>query len=252
MLTPELASRSSFNDIEVDSKEMHLRIYEAIDHLPKVRDRLRIQIVEQLLPESDLLWVKNEPKQLEWLNCEFLKRPGRRDQLGAITPLQLSPRDEFILKFDLWINDRHSKRLFLEKMKESWITASKNYRILRWFDDSVFEKCDLLWDWLYKNKSDLIENSRPFKSRANVENFFIEKDLRPDEINHIISTVKLRWSQRKYRENKSNKKQFNFVMSTQADRSLDKLAKTRGLSRSQIVELLIHEESDRSQKKNKW
>ncbi len=43
-----------------------------------------------------------------------------------------------------------------------------------------------------------------------------------------------------------------FVLSKSADRILDKLAKTRGISRSQVLERLIHEESERGNKKTKW
>ncbi|MUV26825.1 ribbon-helix-helix protein, CopG family [Burkholderia thailandensis] len=59
------------------------------------------------------------------------------------------------------------------------------------------------------------------------------------------------WSQRKYRETNKDKKQFNFVLSKSADRVLDKLAKARGLSRSQVLELLIHEERDRGNEKER-
>lgn len=98
----------------------------------------------------------------------------------------------------------------------------------------------------------MVEGRTPFTYRAQVQSFFKDTGLRPDEINYIVNTVKTRWSQRKYRETHKDKKQFNFVLSKSADRVLDKLAKARGLSRSQVLELLIHEESDRSNKKEKW
>ena len=98
----------------------------------------------------------------------------------------------------------------------------------------------------------LLQDRAPFTHRAQVQSFFKDSALRPDEINHIVNTVKTRWSQRKYRETNKDKKQFNFVLSKSADRILDKLAKTRGISRSQVLELLIHEESDRGNKKTPW
>lgn len=234
--------------MEVDDAELHLRIYEAIDQLPQASRRFRIEISEQLLPDVELRWINVEHEQLKWLNEAFLKRPGRRDQMGQITPLRLEPKDEFILKLDLWKVNRQVKRSFLEKVKEAWSANNQQLRMLRWFDDAEYEKCDLLWAWLYKNKPDLLGDRAPFKLRTQIKEFFKEKDLRPDEINHIINTIKLRWSQRKYREKNNDKKQFNFFISTKADKVLDKLSKIRGLSRSQILELLIHEENDRIRK----
>ncbi len=135
---------------------------------------------------------------------------------------------------------------------EEWDANTQQHRLLRWFDDAEFEKCDLLWAWLYKNRPALLEGRTTFKHRTQVQSFFSDTGLRPDEINYIVDTIKTRWSQRKYRETNKDKKQFNFVLSKSADRTLDKLAKARGLSRSQVLELLIHDESDRGNKKEKW
>lgn len=239
-------------DGDPDWDEMYLRIYEALDQLHQVSNRFRRQIAEQLLPEDELSWITTDPEQLKWLRKALQSRPGRRGRIGSLTRLPLEPKDEFILELDLWEASRQERRTFVEKLKEEWSASTKQHRLLRWFDDAEFEKCDLLWAWLYKNRPSLLAERPSFRYRAQVESFFNDTGLRPDEINYIVNTIKTRWSQRKYRETNKDKKQFNFVLSKSADRTLDKLAKARGLSRSQALELLIHEESDRSNKKQKW
>jgi len=241
-----------YPDGDIDWDELRLRIYEALDQLHPVSQRLRRQIVEQLLPEDELFWITTDPEQLKWLRKAFKERPLHRGTMGALTHLPLEPKDAFILELDLWEADRQTKRTFVEKLKGEWGASTQQLRLLRWFDDAEYEKCDLLWAWLYKNRPSMLEGRRPFTHRAQVQHFFHDTDLRPDEINYIVNTVKTRWSQRKYRETNKDKKQFNFVLSKSADRTLDKLAKARGLSRSQVLELLIHEESDRSNKKERW
>lgn len=239
-------------DREVDWDGMRLRIYDALDQLSSVSQRLRRQIVEQLLPDDELLWITTDPEQLKWLRKAFESLPGHRGHMGALTALKLDSKDTLVLELDLWETNRQAKRTVVEKLREEWSTNTHQHRLLRWFDDAEYEKCDLLWAWLYKNRQALLQSRTPFTNRAQVQSFFKDTALRPDEINHIVNTVKTRWSQRKYRETNKDKKQFNFVLSKSADRILDKLAKTRGSSRSQVLELLIHEESDRGNKKTKW
>jgi hypothetical protein len=67
-----------------------------------------------------------------------------------------------------------------------------------------------------------VEGRTSFKFRVQVQSFFNDTGLRPDEINHIVNTVKTRWSQRKYRETNKDKKQVTFVLSKSADRALDR------------------------------
>ncbi|WP_321870418.1 ribbon-helix-helix protein, CopG family [Burkholderia ubonensis] len=239
-------------DGEIDWDEIRLRIYDALDQLPQVNHRLRRLLVEQLLPEDELPRITTDPEQIKWLRKALQDRPGRKGYLGKLTPLRLEPKDELILELDLWEADRQTKRTFVERLKDAWGASTQQHRLLRWFDDEEYEKCDLLWAWLYKNRPSLLEGRTTFKHRAQVQSFFNDTGLRPDEINYIVNTIKTRWSQRKYRETNKDKKQFNFVLSKNADRVLDKLAKARGLSRSQVLELLIHEEGDRGNKKGKW
>ncbi|AOB27486.1 hypothetical protein BBB44_15145 [Bordetella bronchiseptica] len=233
-------------DGEINGEEMHRRFYDALDQERALSQRLRKQIVENLLPDDELRWITTDPEQLKWLRETVKKRPGRKGQLGALTSLNLDPKDETILELDLWNADRQTKRVFVEKLKSEWEISAQQSHLLRWFEDAEYEKCDLLWAWLHKNRPSLLEGRAPFKYRAQVMSLFNDAGLRPDEINYIINTVKSRWSQRKYRETNKDKKQFNFVLSKSADRILDKLADTRGISRSQMLELLIHEEQDRA------
>ncbi|CAG4906965.1 ribbon-helix-helix protein, CopG family [Paraburkholderia saeva] len=240
------------SDMDADDNEMRLRIFDVLDQDPRIHQRLRQEIVRQLLPDNELHWITTDPELLKWLRKAFQSRPGRRGHMGALTPLRLDSKDELILDLDLWESDRQTKRTFVETLRAEWGANTQQHRLLRWFDDAEYEKCDLLWAWLHKNRPTMVEGRTPFTYRAQVQSFFKDTGLRPDEINHIVNTVKTRWSQRKYRETNQDKKQFNFVLSKSADRVLDKLAKARGLSRSQVLELLIHDESDRSNKKEKW
>ncbi len=237
-------------DREVDWDETYLRIYDALDQHSRVRQRLRREIAEQLLPEDELRWITTDPEQLKWLREAFKSR--RKGRLGTLSALPLDSKDEFVLELDLWATVRQEKRAEVEKLREEWNANTQQHRMLRWFNDPEYEKCDLLWAWLHKNRQALLQGRPPFKHRAQVQIFFEDSGLRPDEINHIVNTVKIRWSQRKYRETNKDKKQFNFVLSKSADRILNKMAKTRGISRSQVLELLIREESDRGNKKTKW
>lgn len=252
MMTREPGSAIAIDpDLDIDDNEMRLRIFDALDQDSKLKQRLRHDIVRQLLPDDELHWITTDPELLKWLRQAFQSRPRRRGHVGALTTLRLDRKEELILDLDLWDSDRQTKRAFVEKLREEWGASTQQHRLLRWFDDAEYEKCDLLWAWLYKNRPAMVEGRKPFAYRAQVQSFFNDTGLRPDEINYVINTIKTRWSQRKYRETNKDKKQFNFVLSKSADRVLDKLAKARGLSRSQVLELLIHEERDRGNEKER-
>ncbi|ARP95253.1 hypothetical protein CAL15_13175 [Bordetella genomosp. 13] len=235
---------------EIDWDEMRTRIHDVLDQSNGRYLSLQRGVAE-ILPDADVLWITTDAEQLQWLLKAIRGEARQKGRVGALTRLPLEPKDELLAELDLWETHRDTKRDLIEKLRDGWVASNKRHRTLRWFDDDEYEKCDLLWAWLHKNRPSLVEGRRSFEFRVHVEHFFNDAGLRADEINYIINTVKTRWSQRKYRETNKDKKQFNFVLSKSADRALDKLASARGVSRSQLLDLLIHEEKDRGQAKSK-
>ena len=63
------------------------------------------------------------------------------------------------------------------------------------------------------------------------------------EKREIVRTVKQAWSQRLYRQNLEGKKQYNFILSDEANRLLNELATTYKMSRPKTIEYLIKEAS---------
>lgn len=223
---------------------------------------LRIHLRDQLRPQvsnADLKWISDDDEEQLWWIRDYLEdaklkhehRNHRRSP--AISPIYTeviwSPRDAVIAAIDYWDEDLATKELVVEGLRIGWDERVQRERKFRWFTkENELDQCDLAWSWLRKNKPHLTTGQRPFATRVDVQNFFDTLKLSDDEEKFVINTIKIRWSQRKHRENMVGKKQCNLILSNSALKSLDKFANQKNLSRSQFIEMLLQEETERSRK----
>ncbi|CAG4892677.1 hypothetical protein [Paraburkholderia gardini] len=241
---------------QFDTPTMRAEMAKHFDESPL----LRIELSDQLRPQMhdiDLEWISDDDdEQLSWIRNHLddakLKheRLARRRSPGIshiYTEVIWSRRDAVIAAIDYWDEALTAKELVVEGLRIGWDEHIQRERKFRWFTkENELEQCDLTWAWLRKNKPHLTTGQRPFTTRADVQDFFDAIELSDDEEKFIINTIKLRWSQRKHREKMVGKKQCNLILSNAALKSLDKFANQKNLSRSQFIEILLHEEAERS------
>lgn len=207
---------------------------------------IRSTFWEAFLPEPSLNWIENDTRQIQML-LSYLKRnqfvsAGMAESVQAV----LSGRELIVGLID-WINfPLIAKDHVVGLMHVAWNEHLKKSSLYFWFlEQDERERCTLMWDVLMKeNPSSLLGHPR-FNSLKDMLRYFDVSSYSVEQIKLLVERVKKRRSQNLYRQNLKDKKQVNWVLSTQAIKQLDKLAEEFRLSRAQILETLIHDEAEK-------
>lgn len=209
-----------------------------------VRGAIQSTFWEAFLPEQSLTWIANDTRQIQML-LSYLKRnqfvtAGMAESVQAV----LSGRELIVGLID-WINSPViNKDQMVGLMHAAWNEHLKKTSLYFWFQaQDEYERCSLMWDVLMKeNPSSLLGHSR-FENLKAMLLYFDTSSYSLEHVKLLVERVKKRRSQNLYRQNLKNKKQVNWVLSTQTVKQLDKLAEEFRLSRAQILETLIHDEA---------
>lgn len=207
---------------------------------------VRSNFWEAFLPEPSLNWITNDTRQIQML-LSHLKRNGfvSVDMAEAIQAV-LSGREIIVGLID-WINLPSTRKdQVVGQMHMAWNEHIKKDSLYFWFQvqDEV-ERCTLMWDVLMKENPSSLQGRPRFSRLKEMLRYFDESSFSFEQIKLLVERVKKRRSQNLYRQNLEGKKQVNWVLSTQAINQLDKLAEEFRLSRAQILEALIQDESEK-------
>lgn len=205
---------------------------------PRARDDKN----KQLLPERQLDWLNEGSRQIEWVYQKFTQYAGYN---WNNTPQDVFGKDRLILIVDLWQVDTTQKKLMLDSLKIQWNSHKSGDKTYKWFKDDD-EKSALAWDWLNKNASFTVLQSKPFETYEDLLIFFDSANLTTEQKTLYIDRIKKRWSQQKYRESLIGKAQYNFILSDKAVANLDKLATFHEISRAKILEILLEMETEKN------
>ncbi len=207
---------------------------------------IRSMFWEAFLPEQSLDWIENDRRQIQML-LSYLKRnqfvfPDMAESIHAV----LSGR-ELIRGLIDWINfPLTTKDQIVCQMHAAWNEHLKKDNLYFWFQvEDEFERCTLMWDVLMKENPTSLQGRPRFDNLNAMLRYFDTSSYSFEQIKLLVERVKKRRSQNLYRQNLKDKKQVNWVLSTQAIKKLDKLAEEFRLSRAQILETLIHDEAEK-------
>jgi hypothetical protein len=227
----------------LNSQIMRDQIAHYLEFNPRLRDDLERARETELLPEGAFDWIEKEGRQPKWLAAEATRETSLRVRNSIFWTL--ASKAQLVALFDLWDTDFSRKEGVLRRLAEGWNEHLQADKIFKWFkDQDEREKCSLAWSWLEKNKPVLTRREKPFARYAELLEFFDHSDASSGEKELYVEKVKRRWSTQKSRENASEKKQYNFVLTHDVNASLDKLAHEHQLSRTKILELLILGETE--------
>lgn len=200
----------------------------------------------RLLPDEKLDWIDEG----EWQNC-FLQNqlflqtnqvPGWLGEVRAV----LHGRNLTIALIDSRSISLVDKQMLIDRLRESWNFQLALDRPFRWFEkDDEREKCKLMWEMTTKTYPTVTNGVARFENLDSMLFFFDQARFTYEQKTFLLDRLKRRWSQNKYRSNLEGKKQVNLVLSERTIELLDKLAKEFNLSKAEVMDTLIRDESQK-------
>lgn len=160
----------------------------------------------------------------------------------------LSERECTIATLDLPDPSKAIHQEELRKILSNLQEITKDDSIFNWFKgDQSLEKVSLAKSILDKEKTEplLTPSSKApeIKTPIDLIEYFDGFPHTKDSKQLFVNNVKKKWSQKKYREKNSTKKQKNFLLSEVTIKRLEKIAKMHDISQTQALEILIRMES---------
>lgn len=197
-----------------------------------------------LLPKESFKWIGEDERQISWLMLYVQEKL----KIGiAPCPPNLFGRNFIIACLDLCEQSLEVKSSVVNRMRIDWNEYIKSDTIFKWFKEKdERSRCEVAWDWLVENRGWKTYGRAPIASYRELLVFFDQLGDSVAEKKLDVAAIKKRWSQKEYRKNIVGKKQYNFVLSDESIAKLDKLAAKSNLSRPQILEALIHFETENS------
>lgn len=229
---------------EFNAPSMRDRMAEIISKTPGLMDYINSEKRLMLVDGRYLSWITDSKRQHIWIKNRIL-------HINQTFPKELfsllSNRELSILAIDRLDNFSMQKNQLVADLHSSWEQQKKEDRAFDWLQEEDEEKkCGLAWSFLCKRATEPLLIGNKFESLDDLLSYFYTVKPSKELIEILIKTVKSRWSQNKYREKQTGKKQYNFILSENAIKSLDKLAKKHNLKRTQILEILLHMENEKN------
>lgn len=253
------ASRDRFQNwlwhfLCIRTKSMQLRHYgpSAVNFMlsllkedPYIRNEVISCKDVNLIPESYFSWLGDEFRQTEWVLKKLMFESDLKFNFSELHHV-LVGRQKIVAIIDCGSLDALNKIALVQKLERDWTAHVAGDRAYDWFKkkDEV-ERCEFFWDWLVKNYVALSFGQPKFKIYQDVLVYFDNSPVLNSDKLLMLERVKKAWSQKQYRQNLEGKRQCNLILSEKAVKLLDHLSGKHGLTRSQIVELLIRDEHEK-------
>lgn len=159
-------------------------------------------------------------------------------------------RTSIIRFFDRLVINKEWKCHLLLNIQAQYLSASTNKKIHSWFNKQNTEQTD--WTVNYMRTTLSYHPLVPHEENQN--NIIIQDDIQSffdilfneniDKYKYALSTMKKAWSQKKFRDENTKKKQFSINMSTDITFILNELTSMNGnrKSKNELIEFLIRKE----------
>ncbi|NWB64204.1 hypothetical protein [Pseudomonas sp. F1002] len=228
---------------ELESSGVRDRMAAFITETPWLKINIEQQKNALFLTDASLQWITDDTRQLKWV----LQRVSERAGFHSHNLLQnLTGRELVIATIDIWAIELMQKANEIINISNLWNQHKQSDYIFRWFiNPEESEKYQLAWELISKKTPFLTAYKEPFNNYQELLIFFDLTNFREAEKTICVDSIKKRWSQNKYREKNTGKKQYNFLLSDKSINILDKLAATHELKRAKILEILIQMESEK-------
>lgn len=233
-------------------------------------------IKHKLIPDHYLDWIVDSQRQALWIeqhikeSLEFgmtdarlnpnslhnlmdpmsitQAKPSLSSIRGLRTPNHLHGKNLSIALIDYWTcmttTGSFARTDQTKSMRLAWENHIKEDKIFAWLDTEDSEKKrDYFWEWLEAKDKTITQNRPKFQSHEDLLIFFDNPRFGRSDKEVLSQNCRKTWSQKKNREEMNGKKQCNFVLPEKTISNLKKLSQKHGLTRTEIIELIIDSET---------
>lgn len=218
---------------------------EIAHHLKNSPDALRkIQsaFTKGLLKEELLDWITENKWQSAWIQTKVFNEFAKRHNQILFNPLmQLHGRAKSIALLDYMMCEEglpvDLQLTQIDELKLRWKEQIKIGKKFEWLiSDSALQH--------FENWFNLRMNTNlTFESLEDVQAGINRKNPSTPELLLLADQAKKVWNQHQRRSKNKDKKQRNFELSTSTITALEKIAKKHGISRTEVIEIVINAEA---------
>lgn len=193
------------------------------------------------LPSNEISWIKDDDVQVSFLSIFFC---NELRSASSIIHQSISGRRYLVALLDCAVLDLGFGVDLVRRAKLAWNQQVDGNRIFDWFNGAeCAPRRDFFWDWMRRKFPYETEGRTNFSNHRDLLIFFDSSSFHFLVKRDIVRTVKQAWSQHLYRQKLEGKKQYNFILSDEANRLLNELARTYKMSRPKTIEYLVKEAS---------
>ncbi|MGY3173131.1 hypothetical protein ACVWYU_002526 [Pseudomonas sp. TE12234] len=233
----------SFQIGELRSHGIRDEMAKFIDQHPQLKIEIETNKNYYFISDEYLQWITKDERQIGWI----VQRLQQKTPIPHMHTLNTLPKYELALALiDFWKIDPQSKSNEILQLETLWKQQKSNDKIFDWFKGSDEQKkLEAAWDIVHNKHKFLPWILDKIQSHQELVIFFDALVMGPAEVKLLVEEIKKRWSQNKYREKQTDKKQYNFILSNKAIKRLDKLVEKYDLKRTQVLEILLQMEEEK-------
>ncbi len=245
---------------QIENQESRELLANHLELNPYFAELIRSYINHKRIPERLLDWVVDDSlRQTNWIyrNCTLhtgIPSMGHGQSYPTMqpqpirAPATLTGKVLGIGLIDYYLSHQGGTLNDLIELNTNkkflWEDSKKTDRFFAWLNqDDAESKRSAFYHWLSAKGGMNFFLIKEFQSHDQLLEFFdISKSTDSDK--ELLSQKFRRvWNQQRTRESRTDKKQFNFILSNSTNLKLEKLSKKYGLNRTQIIEIVIDSEA---------
>ncbi len=262
------AAHSDINCQKSNFKRLsRTQISDILNANPALKDCVIYCLSKETIPSSELTWINDSQRQANfiehllkgnWAQVNLtqyqethLTAPGILPTFPVISngiPYELTGAERSIALIDYFLSFAsggiHERIEIAKNFRLEWEKQREKDKEFDWFKkDNSQQRIDFFWEWLKTKAPQLTHNRASFQNHDELLSCFDFYYNDASSKTLLIQNFKKTWNQKQLRERSKGKKQCNFVLSEGTVSKLESLSKRYGLTRTEIIELLIDSEA---------
>lgn len=211
------------------------------------------------IPDRDLRWITDQDRQISWvqwyIRASMLNAQMNSPTVGVRTelfeasiPYHLTGSNRSVALIDYWSSrtTQHpfGRRAAIQAMESAWSQQQTADRRFDWLDaDDGADRRMYFWEKLFQRFPTLLSDRPPPESHEALLNALDGLSIHPSDLTLFNQKARGLFQQQQRRANSVERRQCNFVLHEKTISKLEKLARKFGITRTEVIELLIQQEA---------
>lgn len=226
---------------------------------PTLLESLKFAVYSTWIPDRDLSWLTDSERQVSWVEryiksamqpaqTNFPSGPAAWVLFDDRIPHHLTGSSRAIALVDYWsycsVADMSQRRNAVKSMEIAWCHQQKLDRSFDWLDGEGGDHRRIwFWEKLLHHFTIVPRDNPPPNSHGSLLSIIDQLGIYPAELTLFNQKARGQFQQQQRRASSKGKRQCNFVLQERTISKLDSLARKFGITRTDVIELLIQQEA---------